>query len=53
VMVKGRFCSIPSQLGNVEVSILKVMILSSTLTDKVPQWVMLPPTIALFSSEGV
>ena len=48
VMVKGRFCSSPSQLGNVEVSILKVMILSST--DKVPKWVMLPWTIALFSA---
>src|SRR5215471_800153 len=37
VRVKDRFCSIPSQLGNVEVSILKVMVLSAALTDKVPK----------------
>src|SRR6516225_2296364 len=29
VRVKGRFCSVPSQLGNVAVSILKVMVLSA------------------------
>jgi hypothetical protein len=50
VTVKGRFCSVPSQLGNVAVSILKVMVLSAALTDTVPKLAMLPPTIALFSS---
>src|SRR5256714_14029384 len=50
VTVKGRFCSVPSQLGNVAVSILKVMVLSAALTDKVPKLAMLPPMIALFSS---
>src|SRR4029450_3907035 len=50
VTVNGRFCSVPSELGNVEVSILKVMVLSAALTDTVPKWVMLPWTIALFSS---
>src|SRR5947209_4886829 len=50
VTVKGRFCSVPSQLGNREVSILKVMVLSTALTDKVPKWAPLPWTMALFSS---
>src|SRR2546429_633000 len=50
VTVKARFCSVPSQLGNVAVSILKVKVLSAALTDMVPKWVRLPPTIALFSS---
>src|SRR2546427_5312645 len=50
LMVNGRFCSVPLQLGNVAVSILKVKVLSAALTDKVPKWVRLPPTVALFSS---
>src|SRR5437588_8921166 len=50
VTVKGRFCSVPSQLGNREVAILKVMVLSAALTDTVPKWAPLPWTMALFSS---
>src|SRR4030095_7039868 len=50
LMVNGRFCSVPLQLGNVAVSILKVNVLSAALTDKVPKWARVPPTIALFSS---
>src|SRR5438105_4490388 len=50
VTVNTRFCSVPSQLGNVAVSILKVMVLSAALTDTVPKWAPLPWTIALFSS---
>src|SRR5207302_10864392 len=50
VTVNTRFCSVPSQLGNVAVSILKVKVLSAALTDKLPKRVRLPPTIALFSS---
>src|SRR6266480_487053 len=49
LMVNGRFCSVLLQLGNVAVSILKVKVLSAALTDKVPKWARLPPTIALFS----
>ena len=37
VTVKGRFCSVPFQLGNVAVSILKVKVLSAALMDKVPK----------------
>src|SRR6267143_4661761 len=50
LMVNGRFCSVPLQLGNVAASILKVKVLSAALTDKVPKWARLPATIALFSS---
>src|SRR5882724_10224931 len=50
VRVKGRCCSVPSHLGNSEVSILKVMVWSAALTETVPKWAMLPWTMALFSS---
>src|SRR5439155_6537934 len=50
LMVNGRFCSVPLQLGNVAVSIFKVKVLSAALTDKVQNGARLPPTIALFSS---
>ena len=50
VTVKARRCSVPSQLGNVEVSIVKAMVWSAALTAKVPKWVLLPWTIALFSA---
>src|SRR5207247_6660707 len=36
LMVNGRFCSVPLQLGNVAVSILKVKVLSAALPDRVP-----------------
>jgi hypothetical protein len=47
-MVSDRFCSGPSQLGNVLLSSLKMM--KPSVTTYVPKCVKLPVTIALFSS---
>src|SRR5229473_518255 len=50
VSVKGRFCSVPSQLAKKACSILKRMVLSDSLTEYLPQWGFAPCTAALFSS---
>src|SRR5262249_16103577 len=50
VRVMSRFCSVPSQLGNVLPSILKISVLSASLTEYVPNQAMPPSAAALFSS---
>src|SRR5438552_8777142 len=50
VIVNGRFCSVPSQFGKKACSILKSMVLLTSLTEYVAQCGLAPCTAALFSS---
>src|SRR5437899_4977014 len=50
VRVISRFCSVPSQLGNVLPTIRKFTVLSASLTEYVPNHAMPPCAAALFSS---